>query len=116
FGTWSSRYYQMTQGSAFSLSFPVGPSFATLFSPSRGLFVFSPFLLFLFVRFCPSYRRRYKLSPLEILLLAFALAWWIGASRWFMWWGGGSYGPRLLCELLPCLVILLIPVAANLSL
>jgi hypothetical protein len=77
--------------------------------------VFSPFLLFLAVRFWPSYRRRYKVTPLEILLIALSLAWWISASRWFMWWGGGSYGPRLLCDLLPCLTILLIPVVANLS-
>jgi hypothetical protein len=31
-------------------------------------------------------------------------------------WGGGSFGPRLLCEVLPCLSILQIPVAAGVSL
>ena len=116
FGTWSSYYYRITQGSLASFHLPLGPLCATLFSPSRGLFVFSPFLLFVIVRFLPSYRRRYRLEPIEMLLIALALAWWIGTARWFMWWGGGSYGPRLLCETLPCLTVLMIPVVGNLSL
>jgi len=99
-----------------STSIPLGPLCGTLFSPSRGLFIFSPFLLFLFVRLLPFYRRKYALTPLEILLVLLSVAWWIGTARWPEWWGGGSYGPRLLCELLPCVVILLVPVAANLSL
>jgi hypothetical protein len=106
----------MTQSSILSLSFPVAPMWGTLFSPSRGLFVFSPFLLFLGIRFWPSYWRRHKITPLEVLLAGLSLAWWIGTARWASWWGGGSYGPRLLCELLPCVSILLIPVVANLSL
>ena len=32
------------------------------------------------------------------------------------WWGGGSFGPRLLCEVMLCAVILLIPVVQELSL
>lgn len=116
FGTWSSYYYRLSQGNLFSLHVPLGPLCATLISPSRGLFVFSPFLLFVFARFLPSYRRQYKLRPIEMLLIGLALAFWLGAARWFMWWGGGSYGPRILTELLPSMTILLIPVVAGLSL
>jgi hypothetical protein len=116
YGAWSSYYYRMTQGSLLSLSVPFRPLAAILVSPSRGLFVFSPFLLFLFVRCRPSFLRRYRPSPLEILLAVLSVGWCIGVARWFMWWGGGSYGPRLLCDLLPFATVLLIPVVKELSL
>lgn len=90
YGTWSSDYYRMTQGGILSLSLPLKPLFAILFSPSRGLFVYSPFLLFLFLRFTPFYWRRYRVSPLEILLMALSVVWCIGVARWPFWWGGGS--------------------------
>ena len=31
------------------------------------------------------------------------------SSRWRMWWGGHCYGPRLLADAVPCLVLLTIP-------
>lgn len=116
FGTWSTMYYRMLQGTIASASLPLGPLLGTLFSPSRGLFVFSPFLLFACVRFGGFYRRKYRLEPIEVLLIVFSLAWWIGTARWPFWWGGGSYGPRLLCDAAPCIVILLVPFVAKLSL
>ncbi len=116
FGSWLSPYYEATEATIWSFAVPVGPLSALLVSPSRGLFVFSPFLLFAGARFLPYFRRRYPVAPLEILLAVLAVAWWFGTSRWRMWWGGASYGPRLLCDLLPCLMVLLVPVAAELTL
>jgi hypothetical protein len=43
--TWSSFYYRMTQENVFSPAVPLKPLAAIFFSPSRGQFVFSPFLL-----------------------------------------------------------------------
>src|SRR6266542_2560831 len=57
-----------------------------LISPSRGWFVFSPFFLFVLVAIL-----------LDLLIY----------SRWTMWWGGHSFGYRLLTELVPLLMILL---------
>lgn len=116
FGTWWSWYYRITQGSVASGALPIYPLLAILFSPSRGLFVFSPFLIFALLRLSPAFLRRYPPTRLEIAVGGLAVAWIIGTARWPYWWGGGSYGPRLLAETAPCLTILLIPVAESLAL
>jgi len=81
-----------------------------LISPSRGLLVFSPVFIFSAIgiylwlrgsRFPHS--EIYWISMLVIILQLLML----GRSRW--WWGGFSYGPRLLTDVVPCLVILLVP-------
>ncbi|HYH44795.1 MAG TPA: hypothetical protein VEG34_03860, partial [Thermoanaerobaculia bacterium] len=83
-----------------------------LFSPTRGLFVFSPFLLFLVLawRYPPRDSRERGLSlaigagvVLQVLLYAKT-----------DWRAGLSWGPRFLTDLLPLLVWLLAPVAAAL--
>lgn len=117
FGVWMTEYYKGIQGSFFSSTLlPLDGLFGILISPSRGLLTFSPFLLFLIVRLSRSYRLRYRPSALECLLLFLPLAWIFGVARWHGWWGGSVYGPRLLCEASPCLVLLLVPVVENLSL
>ena len=82
-----------------------------LFSPSRGLLVFSPIFIlsvlgvFLWLRG----RRPPRPEIYWICLLVAALEIpAIGQLR--VWHGGFSYGPRLLTDIVPCLVILLIPV------
>ena len=116
FGTWWSWYYRITQGSVASGALPISPLLAILFSPGRGLFVFCPFLIFALLRLGPPFLRRYPFTRLEIAVGGLAAAWIIGTARWPYWWGGGSYGPRLLAETAPCLTILLIPVAESLAL
>jgi hypothetical protein len=83
-----------------------------LFSPTRGLLVFSPFLLFLALSFrhLPSERSERGLSlaisagvVLQILLYART-----------DWRAGISWGPRFLTDLLPLLVWMLVPVVAAL--
>ena len=84
-----------------------------LFSPTRGLFVFSPFLLFLFYR--PSrllggttYR------PLTMAMgVAIALQVLLYAKA--DWRGGYSFGPRWLTDVLPFLIWMLPPVVAALG-
>lgn len=80
-----------------------------LFSPSRGLFVFSPFFLFAIPAIVGSARPaaaagrdrlpRYLLAGIGLDLLLF--------SKWRMWWGGSTFGYRLLTELAPLLTIFL---------
>jgi hypothetical protein len=116
FGTWMNHYYRMLQTSVTIGLPPVKPALAVLVSPSRGLFVFSPFLLLVFARLLPPVLRRKPPSALEILLAVSCLVWWVGVSKWPWWWGGGSYGPRLFSETALYLVILMIPLIEEMSL
>lgn len=81
-----------------------------LISPSRGLLVFSP--VFLFAAF-GIYRwfldgRKWHPEIYGICLLV-AAAHLVLIGRWSGWPGGYNYGPRLLTDVVPCLVILMIP-------
>jgi hypothetical protein len=80
-----------------------------LFSPSRGLFAFSPFLAFTGWGMVEAWRRpgfemfrAWSLALAALLLIAF---------KWFEWFGGWVYGYRLVAELAPLLMVFLIPVA-----
>ncbi len=76
-----------------------------LWSPSRGLLVFCPFLILVLAgaawRIFDWRRQR---------LLRFALVWIVlhtlGVASRTVWWGGYSYGPRLFTELMPAFVLL----------
>jgi hypothetical protein len=82
---------------------------SNLFSPARGLFVFMPFFLLLLVPAVwkepmPDAFRRLRpwfcaLIALHMLLIAMHTD----------WWGGFSYGPRYLTDILPYLMILWLP-------
>jgi hypothetical protein len=81
-----------------------------LISPSRGLLIFSPVFLFAAVGTYLWFRDGRKWHP-EIYgtCLLVAVAHLIVISRWRGWTGGFNYGPRLLTDVVPCLVILMIP-------
>jgi hypothetical protein len=78
-----------------------------LVSPSRGLFVYSPFYLFAVLSIAPAIRRRRE-QPIYLALLAGASALLLVTSKWTIWWGGHSFGYRLLIEMLPALTMLLL--------
>lgn len=78
-----------------------------LISPSRGLFVFVPvtaFVLYLLVR----YWRFVEPKPIAILAIAVAALHTALLAVWPVWWGGCSYGPRLLMDSVPWLAALAI--------
>ena len=76
-----------------------------LVSPSRGLFVFSPFLLFAIPAGVAAWRRSGALF--DRCLVAAVLLTLAVYSRWRVWWGGHSFGYRLLIEIVPVLVLLI---------
>ena len=74
-----------------------------MFSPSRGLFIFSPVLLFSLVGMLVSIRNNpkklwYYVPACIILLHTLMLA------RFPHWWGGSCYGPRLFTDIIPFLM------------
>ena len=82
----------------------------TLFSPSRGLFVYTP----IFVIAAWSMIRRKWRTPLSPWLAAIALAQWLVVSAFVQnWWGGHSYGPRFFTDVTPIFVLFLIPYLQN---
>jgi hypothetical protein len=78
-----------------------------LVSPSRGLLVYSPIFLFAALAVVPAVRRRRE-QPIYVALLAGAAALLLVTSKWTIWWGGHSFGYRLLIEIVPALTILLL--------
>ena len=81
-----------------------------LISPSRGLLVFCPVFLFSAVGVY-LWLKGPSLPHTEIywICLLVAATHIIAVGRWRLWYGGFSYGPRLLTDVVPCLVVLLIP-------
>lgn len=84
-----------------------------LFSPMRGLFVFSPFLLFVPL----LVRRAFREPGTRALTLAvvLAMATQVVAYAFFDWRQGTSWGPRWLTDMLPLSMWLLPPIVTTLS-
>jgi len=80
-----------------------------LFSPSRGLFVFSPVFLASLIGVVQVMRRARDWPPILPYLAVGSALLLLVYSRWGMWWGGTSFGYRLLIELLPALTLFLVP-------
>jgi hypothetical protein len=81
-----------------------------LISPSRGLLVFSPVFLFaaigVYLWFRDGRTWYPKIYGTCLLVTAVHL---VVISRWRGWSGGYNYGPRLLTDIVPLLVIMIIP-------
>lgn len=79
-----------------------------LFSPGRGLLIYTPVLLF---AISPLLRRagaaRVTYAPLFAACLIFVILDLIVIAKWQIWWGGYCWGPRLLTELAPPLIVLM---------
>ena len=73
-----------------------------LISPARGLFVFSPVLIFAISGFWLAMRTREGRSLHIAFGFIIALV-WILVSHLMPWWGGYSFGPRIMSDVLPFL-------------
>jgi hypothetical protein len=81
------------------------------FSPSRGMFVFSPFLLFALLGIWMAFRRNWQ-TPLTHYLAAILLLHWIAISAFADWTAGFCFGPRYFSDVTPIFIFFLIPVLA----
>jgi hypothetical protein len=82
-----------------------------LLSPGRGLLVYSPVFLFSAVSIACAWRRGG--DPLLRALSVGVVLTVIMYGKWAKWWGGWTYGPRLLADLTPILAVCLVPLAAT---
>ena len=78
-------------------------------SPSRGLFIFSPFLLFSLAGMYLAFRRGWQ-TPLVYYLAAGVALHWMAISTFADWTGGYSFGPRYFSDIVPILIFFLVPV------
>jgi hypothetical protein len=77
----------------------------TLISPSRGLLIFVPVLLFV-AYILIRYREHLALPRLLWLALAIVAGHVLATCGFLHWWGGSCYGPRLMTGLVPWFVLL----------
>jgi hypothetical protein len=81
-----------------------------LVSPNRGLFVFTPVLVFSLWGMLHAFRAEMPHAALYRTLTLIVVAHWVFVSVVARrWWGGWSVGPRHLVEIYPLLIVLLVP-------
>lgn len=76
-----------------------------LLSPSRGLLIFSPFFIVVLVGVLVFFGHLKRHWLLWLVLSWFALHIVVTSSA-TRWWGGHSFGPRVLTEAIPALIVL----------
>jgi hypothetical protein len=79
-----------------------------LMSPSRGLFIFSPVLLFSIYGIYMKMKKG-QFNSLDFSILGIILLHWIVISMPRGWWGGNCFGPRYFSDLIPYFVYFMIP-------
>lgn len=79
-------------------------------SPSKGILIYSPILIFSLIGFYKAYKHRelehrslYLISGLIVLCHTLLM------SKWKHWYGGFSFGYRLTSDALPFFMVLLVP-------
>lgn len=100
FGAWGGGY-----GTAAPLTYDFAHALpGLLLSPGRGLFVYFPAALVLVALL--ALEPRAFADPLALACLAGIAGTLLLAAAWPNWWGGYSYGPRLLSEAQPLILLL----------
>jgi len=98
-------YYR--QGTALHLHGWVVGFAGCLISPSRGLFIFVPSILIV-IYISAHHWNSLPAWPLALLAAGIICTKLCMVAAWPVWWGGFSYGPRLLTDLVPWFVLLAI--------
>lgn len=81
--------------------------YGNLFSPARGLFVYSPFLLLFMINAKDTYNI-FKNNRSLMIIVGYIIVHLITISNFPHWWAGGSYGPRLMLDTLPAIFLLFV--------
>lgn len=103
-GQWVPAYFSVARFQV-ERSDPLTALAGLLISPGRGLFVYSPFLVmivFLALWLAPALKQH----RLRVLVLVWGVLHVAIIVRAASWWGGASFGPRLLVDLLPAWFLL----------
>lgn len=104
-------YYGNVTGTytmAFGTPFLTGLE-GVLFSPARGLLIYFPLALFAIVGLAKGFREPTAHRTIYFTFAVFVAAGIVSVSKWNMWHGGFCYGPRLLAEIQPLMLLASIP-------
>jgi len=97
-------------GQGYAVNYLTGNIFEGLFgiliSPSRGLLVFSPIFIFSFYYLFKTLVST-EIDSIYKYLAATVIALVLLYAKWPMWWGGHSFGYRIIIEISPMLIIFL---------
>ena len=104
FGRLSGGYY-----SSFNENIFKGVA-GLLLSPGRGLFVYTPIAIFSLIGLVFSFKDIKTANKIYPIASIFIIGQLLLIAKWNMWWGGWTYGPRLLTDTSPALILLLLPV------
>jgi len=98
--------HEAVHGRSGSFSLYSGGYHGLLVSPNRGLFIFSPVVLVAAAGVAETLRGPRRSAALWCLVAA--LMQFVLYASYVVWWGGHTYGPRYMLDVLP----LLVPLAA----
>ncbi len=84
----------------------VDGALGTLLSPSRGLFVYSPWVPLALISL-PFVYRRIRTRPPLVCVGVGLVAYYVILAKYAVWWGGYCFGPRYWTDVMPLLAILL---------
>jgi len=85
-----------------------------LFSPSRGLLIYTPWVLFSCWGIIAAFAASQERTLYRYLALA-AIGETITYATYYKWWCGWCFGPRYFAHLMPILTILLMPILKPLT-
>lgn len=102
YGHIAGSYVRLSSSSSFSSSFFEGLA-GLLFSPNRGLFALSPFLIFSLFSLPKVIKQRLYLP---LTFFAASLAYLLIHAKFSEWWAGWTLGARYTTEIVPVLVLL----------
>ena len=104
FGTLVPYYYLSNDPHGIGIYFTQG-LYGVLFSPSRGVFIYSPILAVVFY-LVARYWRSIGDQPLALAAISAFAGIAIASAVHPEWWGGSCYGPRLMSDAMPWFVLL----------
>ncbi|MEQ9483184.1 hypothetical protein [Coleofasciculus sp. F4-SAH-05] len=93
---------------SFTLDTFLESSLGTLISPSRGVLLFSPILIYSFIGAYNLFKHRFRKDEQLILCMTTAvILLFFNYCFYLVWWAGHSYGPRFMTDIMPvaCYVI-----------
>ncbi len=112
YGSFLSNYYQPNRlGSNQNILVALA---GNLISPSRGLIIFSPVLLFAILGIWLKIKSR-QFERLDYFIIGIIVFHWFTISTFDPWWAGHTFGPRFFTDLIPYFIYFIIPVFSFLA-